>query len=516
MRATRFRRKLPSSSTHSHDRSAVSPVDFQSPFSAPGAGRFLAAALALSCACLLACVEQDEDKPSTDDMKAAKQNILTAAPAMRFPANADLDGKIVYLGLDIDTPTIEPGKDVKVTHYWKVVAAPGDGWRVFTHINGPTGQPYINADHAPVKGKYPVAQWKAGEIIRDEHNIRLPANWPADKAIISVGLWHSGDGARMPVKSGPHDDTSRVTAATIPVHASQAKPVAAPRKRYIARMITKPIKLDGKLDDAAWAAAPSTGPFVNTLTGGAGDFQKTEAKLLWDKKFLYVAFDNTDTDIWTGMNKRDDKLWTQEADELMIDADGNGKTYVELQVAPNGTIFDAYLPEYRKYEDSIDPKRKPYSWNSKMNVKIQVNGTLNKRDDQDKGWTVEMAIPLDDVKGLDKDAAKLPPSPGDVWRINMFRLDTPARKPQEASGWSPPMVGDFHALDRFGELVFADDKGMVPPPAASIAGGPTAGHTAPGAMALKQPAALHGKPPGTDDKKSGGKATGDKGPHEKK
>ena len=150
----------------------------------------------------------------------------------------------------------------------------------------------------------------------------------------------------------------------------------------------------------------------------------------------------------------------------MIDADGNGKTYVELQVAPNGNIFDTYLPERRKYEDTIDPKLKPFSWNSKMTAKVHVDGTLNKREDQDKGWTVELAIPLEDVKGMDQSSGvKLPPSPGDVWRINMFRMDVPQGKPQQASGWSPPLVGDFHALDKFGDLVFGDANGAVPPPA---------------------------------------------------
>jgi hypothetical protein len=65
----------------------------------------------------------------------------------------------------------------------------------------------------------------------------------------------------------------------------------------------------------------------------------------------------------------------------------------------------------------------------------------------------------------DKSGVVLPPVPGHVWRINMFRMDVPAGKPQQASGWSPPMVGDFHALDRFGELVFGDAQGAVPPPA---------------------------------------------------
>jgi hypothetical protein len=435
-----------------------------------------------------ACVEQDDEKPNEEDLKVAKQNILATAPTPKYAVNADLDGKLVYLGLDVDPATPEPGKDVKLTHYWKMVAAPGDGWKPFTHLEGPNHASFINADHAAVKGKYPPSQWKAGEIIRDEHVVRLPPNWAHDTLIVYTGFWR-GD-ARLTVKTGAHDNVNRVIAATIPVKVGAKPPVA--RKSYVARRITKAPKLDGKLDDAVWHDAPSTGAFTNTLNGSPAD-QKTEAKLLWDGKFLYVAFDNQDTDIWSSLTKRDDKLWTQEADELMIDADGNGKTYVELQVAPNGNVFDTYLPEYRKYEDSLDPKKKPYSWNSKLQAKVAIDGTLNKREDKDKVWTVEMAIPLEDVKGLDKaSTVKIPPVVGDKWRINMFRMDQPQGKPQQASGWSPPMVGDFHALDKFGDLVFGDEKGNVPAPAPAIAVGH--GPVAAPAADKKAPAGLKGDP----------------------
>jgi hypothetical protein len=435
------------------------------------------------------CVEQDDEKPNDDDMKVAKQNILATAPTPKYAVNADLDGKLVYIGMDVDPPNPEPGHDIKLTHYWKMVASPGDGWKPFTHLEGPNHQSYINADHPAVKGKYPPSSWKAGEIIRDEHVVRLPPNWSHDQLVVLTGFWR-GD-ARLAVKSGPNDNQNRVIAGTIPIKVA-AKP-AAPRPRYVARKVAKGPKLDGKLDDAVWHDAPSTGAFTNTMTGAPAD-QKTEAKLLWDGKFLYVAFDNQDTDIWANLTKRDDKLWTQEADELMIDADGNGKTYVELQVAPNGNVFDTYLPEYRKYEDSIDPKAKPYSWNSKLQAKVSVDGTLNKREDKDKVWTVEMAIPLEDVKGLDKaGAVRIPPSVGDKWRINMFRMDMPQGKPQQASGWSPPMVGDFHALDKFGDLVFGDEKGNVPPPsppapppvAMPVGHGPTAPADKKAAAAVK-------------------------------
>jgi hypothetical protein len=53
----------------------------------------------------------------------------------------------------------------------------------------------------------------------------------------------------------------------------------------------------------------------------------------------------------------------------------------------------------------------------------------------------------------------------------MFRLDSPKDKPQIAVGWNPPMVGDFHKLDRFGEIVFGDEKGQASTAKAEVAKG---------------------------------------------
>ena len=472
-----------------------------------GQGRTVAALVALHAGLAgLACVEQADDKPTDEDMTIVKKNLLTEAPKTQFPANADIDGKVVYLGLDSSMNPIEPGKEVKLTHYWKVVSAPGAGWRMFTHLNGPGNSQYINVDHGPVNTKYPVSQWKDGQIIKDEHSIRLPPTWPHDKLWVYTGLWRTGN-ERMPIKSGPKDDAGRVLAAMIPVNKSAA-PAAIGGKRYVARKITKAIKLDGSLDDAAWKEAPSTGLFVNTQSGAPAE-HKTEAKLLWDDKNLYVGFENVDNDVWSSLTKRDDKLWTQEAVEIMIDADKNGKTYVEFQVAPSGQIFDTYLPAWRKYENEVDPKRKPYDWNSGIKAAVKVGGTLNKRNDQDKGWVAEIAIPLADVAGLDT-TQKPAPKFGDTWRLNMFRMDAPEGKPQQFSAWSPPLVGDFHKLDRFGEVVFGDEKGGTP--LAAAAGGAAAAaaaaaarrdpHGGMGAAAL--PGLRSGKaPPGARRKRAG-------------
>jgi hypothetical protein len=121
-------------------------------------------------------------------------------------------------------------------------------------------------------------------------------------------------------------------------------------------------------------------------------------------------------------------------------------------VSPRNVTFDSWLPGYRQNDNA---------WDAPMKTAVQVNGTLNKRDDTDTGWTVEMMIPLTAVKGRLETVKGVPPQVGTEWRINFFRMDLPAGKPQSGSAWSPPMRGDFHALDKFGTLVFGDEQGAV-------------------------------------------------------
>jgi hypothetical protein len=83
--------------------------------------------------------------------------------------------------------------------------------------------------------------------------------------------------------------------------------------------------------------------------------------------------------------------------------------------------------------------------------------------------------------------------------MNLFRLDKPKDKPgQVASGWSPPMVGDFHALARFGELGFGDDKGMLPAAAAAGAA-PAASGTGAAVTPASSPAATPASTPASAD-----------------
>ncbi len=125
------------------------------------------------------------------------------------------------------------------------------------------------------------------------------------------------------------------------------------------------------------------------------------------------------------------------------------------------------------------------AWDSGMQTAVQVQGTVNQRDDKDKSWTVEMRVPMAAVKGRMEAMKGVPPQVGSEWRANFFRLDHPYGKPQVGSSWSPPMLGDFHALDKFGTLVFADSDGKVAPSAPA----PATAETPPPAAAPATPPA---------------------------
>jgi hypothetical protein len=211
----------------------------------------------------------------------------------------------------------------------------------------------------------------------------------------------------------------------------------------VARVVER-IKVDGKLDEAAWAQARVVGELVNNRDGSKSR-HKTEVRVLYDDDFLYFSFRSADENIWSTFKRRDEHLWLEEVVEVFLQANLSVPNYIELEVNPLGTMLDIYLLDARKplhYE----------SWNSeKLRWGVQVVGTVDGKDG-DREWNCEIALPMEDVVT----APHLPPQPGDRWRMNFFRVE---RLPEAAElAWSPTLQDDFHILPRFGEIVFTSKR----------------------------------------------------------
>jgi hypothetical protein len=442
---------------------------------------------------LAACSGCVEKGPEIDD-NFVKQNLMSAEPAPKHKVNADLGGKVVYLGADVDKDQLKPGDKLVIVHYWKVVQPPGGEWRVFTHVDGATKNDWINADGSKMRSNHPPDRWKAGEIFRDEQTVTLKADWSSPFAAIHVGLYKKGSANpkdRLPIVAGPNDGQQRVQVAKLPVSGAAAKPATPAAAGYVIRKAAAPLTIDGKGDEPAWAQAASTGPW-QTAEGGDAVEGETTAKLLWDDKTLYALIDVKDKDVHSSYTKHDDPLWKEDVVELFIDANRDRRGYVELQVNPNNAQFDSFFSGGNR--QNPDP-----AWNANMKTAVVVTGTKDKRDDQDTGWTVEMAIPLEAVKGKDAAMAlSLPPKPGDKWRLNGVRVEKPKEKGIAAASWAHITIQDFHAIDRLIEVTFGDEKGQAA--AAPIVPGPAPAAGAPAPMKAPEEKPVQVAPPGASAK----------------
>lgn len=212
---------------------------------------------------------------------------------------------------------------------------------------------------------------------------------------------------------------------------------------YVAHRARGPMNIDGILAEPDWDRAAPTPAFTRSLDGRKG-FAQTEARLLWDDQNLYVAFQMEDTRISTPFLKDDEQLYTSNVVEIFLIPGNPLGPYAEIELAPSNALFDARFTGRRQGMD--------LAWSSGTKHAVHLDGTLNDDSDQDKGWSGELAIPLAGLPGVKGPV----PQKGERWRMNLYRLMQGPRQPNEGQAWSPPRIGDFHAIDKFGTLEFGE------------------------------------------------------------
>ena len=218
-----------------------------------------------------------------------------------------------------------------------------------------------------------------------------------------------------------------------------------PVPAYTVHRASSPIAIDGKVDEEAWKKA-ETIEFIFPWDKQTGAKQKTVARLLWDDQNLYVSYVCDDTDITALMEAHDSETYKDDCVEIFINPDETQNFYYGTEVNARGTLTDFFYcwPQLNlKRYDLVGAK-----------VASNIDGTLNKSEDTDKGWSLELAIPWDNFKDLCK---VLPPKVGDMWRANLSRWDG-TEPDRRLSIWSDPALENPHPHNpaRFGRLTFAE------------------------------------------------------------
>jgi hypothetical protein len=212
---------------------------------------------------------------------------------------------------------------------------------------------------------------------------------------------------------------------------------------------TTPIRIDGKLDDPAWAKAEWTSDFVDIEgTAKPAPRFRTRVKMLWDDKYLYIAAELQEPNVNATLLKHDSVIFHDNDFEVFIKPLPQTKSYFEFEMNALNTGWDLFLN--KPYNENGEPDN---SWDI-VNLKtaVAVQGTLNNPKDTDQGWTIEIAYPLN---AFDSRQHVPRPHDGTVWRINFSRVEWKPGQPKEDNWvWSPQGVIDMHVPARWGYLHF--------------------------------------------------------------
>ena len=191
-------------------------------------------------------------------------------------------------------------------------------------------------------------------------------------------------------------------------------PDLAPRPSANAARATGPVRVDGVLDDATWAAAPVIDAFWQQKPrSGAPATERTEVRILFDDQNLYIGAEMHDQPGYRPIIptlQRDPNTRDGDAFGIMFDPFLDGKTVFSFFFNPGGAVRDI--------QSADDGRINNAAWDAAFDLDTRVH---------DRGWTLEVAIPWSQLRF---DAARAP----QVWGMNMLRR---IRRKNEDATWAP-------------------------------------------------------------------------------
>lgn len=212
---------------------------------------------------------------------------------------------------------------------------------------------------------------------------------------------------------------------------AQETTISVPKKIYTTKAIKgeKPPEIDGIIDESIWDLASWSEEFIEFQPDeNTPPTEQTRFKILYDDKFLYVAyrcFDSNPENIEKRLSRRDGFAGDRMA--IVIDSYHDKRTAFSFSTTAAGVKGDEFVSENgNNWDDSWNP-----IWYTASNI-------------DDKGWTAEAKIPFSQLK--------FGKAQEQIWGLQVTRLlfreeerSIWQRIPQEAAGWVSEF-GELHGL----------------------------------------------------------------------
>jgi hypothetical protein len=151
----------------------------------------------------------------------------------------------------------------------------------------------------------------------------------------------------------------------------------------VAAPVSSPVRIDGRLDDAAWQAATPVAGFVQAEpVEGAPVDQQTEVRVLFDADAIYIGARMSDASPAAISRQlvRRDEAGQYDWFEVSLDPDRDRRTGYRFRVSAAGVQVDDFL-----FNDVSEDR----TWDAVWQSAVQRDAS---------GWTAEMRIPLSQVR----------------------------------------------------------------------------------------------------------------------
>ena len=79
------------------------------------------------------------------------------------------------MGYDFPLREVDPGGTIRVALYWQALRGMHDDYLMAVELRDEAGDVCAEQADRPVDGTYPTTRWEEGEVLRDWHDLRVPA-----------------------------------------------------------------------------------------------------------------------------------------------------------------------------------------------------------------------------------------------------------------------------------------------------------------------------------------------------
>jgi hypothetical protein len=132
-------------------------------------------------------------------LRLAEIEVVAGQPGRADPSlagqRAALDGALSLVGSGLSVAEAAAGSQVELTLVWRAEAPPGPRDLVL-RLLAADGATVAEQRGPPLRGRYPTDRWGAGELIRDQERLALPATLASGAYAVWAGLAAPGQEAR--------------------------------------------------------------------------------------------------------------------------------------------------------------------------------------------------------------------------------------------------------------------------------------------------------------------------------